>query len=118
MITLEIPRVPPSPNDLLGYHWRYRTQNSKVWRDEVYYALRAAGSKPRKPFLKARVEIDRRSRGVLDPDNLYGAMKPVIDGLRHAGVIEDDTPEHIELIVTQHREFKLPPRTLICVKPV
>lgn len=113
---LEIPRVPCSPNDLLGRHWRYRSKNQNAWRDEVYYALMQSGNaRLRVPFAKARVSIERISRGLLDPDNLVGSIKPVLDGLRYAKVIKDDSPEHIELTVTQSRGK---PCTRIYVQPI
>lgn len=115
---LEIPRVPPSPNNLLGAHWRHRAKNSELWRTEIAVAVHQAGGKPYRPWPRARVTIHRRSRGQLDPDNLVASMKPVIDGLRYAGVLLDDSPKHIELVVTQHRTAKLPPYTLIEIEPL
>lgn len=113
---LEIPRVPCSPNDLLGRHWRFRSKNQSAWRDEVWYALCQAGyARLRVPLPKARVSIERISRHFLDPDNLVGSIKPILDGLRYAKVIENDTPEHIELYVTQSRGK---PLTKIYVQPV
>lgn len=103
---LEIPRIAPSPNELLGKHWRVRFKNQQTWRQEIYYAVRAArvaGDARVLPYPKARVSIERRSRGTLDEDNLYGSAKPVIDGLRYAYVIVDDSPNHIRLTVTQSR---------------
>ena len=119
MITLEIPRIPPSPNTLLGTHWRYRHKNSALWQKEVWYALITAGYSPqRTPYPKARVTINRRSRQQLDPDNLVGCVKPVIDALRYAHVLLDDSPNHIELVVTQTRDRSLNPRTLIEIQPL
>lgn len=116
---LEIPRVPPSPNDLLGYHWRHRQRNQKVWGDEVVIALINGGYVGHRiPYERAKVIIDRRSRGQLDPDNLVGCVKPILDGLRRANVLKDDTPKHIELVVTQTRSRTLPPRLRIEVQPL
>ena len=117
MITLEIPRIPESPNDLRRFHWRHRYRHDQLWKDEVRYAV--LQSKPLNiPFAKAKVSIDRRSRGRLDPDNLVSSMKPVIDALRHARVLADDTVDHIELTVTQSATHHLPPRTLIEITPL
>lgn len=116
MITLEIPRIPESPNNFLGFHWRHRDRNSKLWQMEIHYAL--MGRRPPQPYERAKVHIDRRSRGELDKDNLYGCVKPVIDALRYSKVLVDDSPKHLELDVTQSRSFKLPPRTLIEIEPL
>lgn len=114
---LEIPRVPPSPNNLVG-HWRFRHRNTQLWRNEVYYAVVQSSERPSAPYPKATVSIDRRSIGILDEDNLVASMKPVIDGLRHAGVLLDDSPAHMKLSVTQTQSRKLPPRTRIEIQPV
>lgn len=118
MITLEIPRIPPSPNNLLGAHWRHRAKNSELWRQEVWLALYQSKAVPPAPYPRAQVSIDRRSRGQLDPDNLVGSVKPVIDALRYAKVLLDDSPAHLELKVTQTQHSKLPPRTLIKIQPL
>jgi hypothetical protein len=52
---------------------------------------------------RARLRITRCARRLLDQDNLYGGAKPLIDCLKSSGLIEDDSPEHIELIVRQER---------------
>jgi len=118
MITLEIPRAPASPNNFLGKHWRFRYRNSQVWQQEVNVALLQAGHTKRVPFQKARITIHRRGRRELDPDNLVGSVKPVIDALRYAQVLVDDSPAHLELEVTQSYSHKLPPRTLIKIQPI
>jgi hypothetical protein len=109
VIVLEIPRIPESPNQLRRFHWRHRHRHDNLWKEEVWYAVLI--TKPMGvPFAKAQITIDRRSHGQLDEDNLVSAMKPVIDALRHAQVIVDDTPAHIRLTVTQSRGI---PRTRI-----
>lgn len=108
---IEIPRIPCSPNEILGYHWRHRARNNRLWQDEIHAAT--FRSKPARPYARARVHIDRRSPGELDPDNLTGAVKPILDALRYAGILLDDTPKHLVLEVTQTRSHKLPARTLI-----
>lgn len=55
------------------------------------------------PYQRAQVTINRQSRGQLDPDNLVGSVKPVIDALRHAAILVNDSPDHIQLTVTQSR---------------
>jgi len=118
MITLEIPRIPISPNYIRGKHWRVRHRESKLWNEEVYYAVHQARVHRDAPYQKAKVVIERRSRGELDKDNLYACVKPVIDALRYAHVLVDDSPDHLELEVTQTRHHKLPPRTLIKIQPI
>ena len=53
--------------------------------------------------VRAEYTISIRSRRVnlLDPDNLY--VKDVIDQIRYAGLIPEDTPEVIEIDITQEK---------------
>lgn len=58
------------------------------------------------------VRIERRGVRLLDKDNLAGC-KGTIDALRYAGLIPDDDPEAIELILTQKKVKKQDVGTLI-----
>ncbi len=103
MLEIEIPRTFASLNDLLRMHWRHRHRNCQMWQEEIWMAL-VGKERPMRPFQKARVSIHRRGRGRgLDPDNLVGAVKPILDALRYARILVDDTPEHVELVVTQSK---------------
>ncbi len=119
MIHLEIPRIPPSPNELLGFHWRHRKRNSDTWHKEIVYALLTAGYPlQRLPYERAKVTIHRQSRGELDPDNLIGSVKVILDSLRYAHVLVDDSPKHLELVVTQSRDHRVTPFTRIQIQPL
>ena len=54
---------------------------------------------------KARITvfITRISSRSLDPDNLTGGVKPLVDQLRYSGLIQDDTQEDINLKVSQEK---------------
>lgn len=47
------------------------------------------------------VRITSFRRRLLDPDNLVGGAKYLVDGLRYAGLIPGDRPDQIELQVRQ-----------------
>jgi hypothetical protein len=97
-MTLTIPRLAPSLNRALRMHWSARKREQAAWDALVLQAL--SGSRPK--MERARVEITRfYAKHALDKDGAYGAQKPVIDALVHAGIIPDDSPEHIELTVLQ-----------------
>ena len=68
---------------------------------------------------RLEVRFERRSTRLLDKDNLYGGVKHCCDALRYAGLIKEDSPESIELIVTQ---TKVPTRkdcgTIIEIRPL
>ena len=54
-------------------------------------------------ILKHRVSIVSRRVNLLDPDNLVGGCKHLIDSLRVAGIIPEDTPQAIDLTVSQEK---------------
>lgn len=58
--------------------------------------LAGLGPKP-----KIQIRIENRRTSFLDPDNLYATPKFLIDQMRALHLIPDDSPEHIELTVTQ-----------------
>ena len=66
MITIEIPRVPASPNLLRSKHWRVRLRETKLWREEIGYAVMQIKPSPH-AIAKAKVAIDRRSKGIMAP---------------------------------------------------
>jgi len=90
--------LPPSPNKRV--HWAVK----RKMRDEYAWLMIQAMGVPRLKVLgKARVDIVRYAIRMMDKDNLYASMKQVIDALRMAHIIVDDTEEHITLTVTQER---------------
>lgn len=52
---------------------------------------------------RVEVRLIRRSTKILDVDNAYGSCKWLCDALRFEGVIRDDDPESIHLIVSQEK---------------
>ena len=90
MIKLTIPRTPHSQNHLYNLHWSKRRVVKQKWIDDIYWTARKNKAIPKKPYKKARVKITiyfsiNRRR---DTDNY--PCKELIDGLRYAGIIEDD----------------------------
>ena len=103
VLTIIVMPPPPSLNKMLRLHWHKR---NGLFRDiywQVHAGLHRRSDGPdcwrlREPFAgRVVITAERFSRGKLDPDNLIGSLKPVIDGLRHCGVIEDDTAQHVRL---------------------
>jgi hypothetical protein len=56
---------------------------------------------------RAAITITLRTCRLLDVDNAYTCAKPLLDGLKYAGVIIDDSPKHITLYVNQEQVNKL-----------
>lgn len=114
MIELEINEATPSLNPLLGQFWAKRHKDRKRWRWLVRAARLAADAFPTAPLQKARITIVRHGRRQLDTDNLYGGTKLLVDSLVREGFVIDDSPDHIELIVTQ--KLTKTPKTTIRIE--
>ena len=83
---------PVSLNASYGHHRRQRTKHVQEWRDA--FALLALG----KPHPAGPVDIEVRcgmSGTLQDIGNCYTSAKAAIDGLVLAGLLPDDTGEHI-----------------------
>jgi len=57
---------------------------------------------------KMRVKVVSHRKKLMDLDNLFGGLKVVLDAMRGIGLIQDDSPEHIDLDVSQ---VKIPGKT-------
>lgn len=110
---LRIPRASPSLNDFANPHrtgkWKYR-QLRRTWHAEVKDALLEARVAERQPLRWPRPPKDlvyivvtryAPAHHWLDPDNLIGGLKPILDALRAHDVIADDSPRAIELTAGQ-----------------
>ena len=106
---------PIGPNKTLHAHWANvcRAKRDAQWKLYVY-TLQAGEPKFEG---KVRVTFTRRygkRQRAMDDDNLWGSVKPLLDGLqppgksrrsRQAGmgIITNDSPKHCKLLVQQHK---------------
>ena len=100
---IEIPMLPPkecSPN----YHGELRAKMSatKAWREAAYYCARQAcpGIFPNyeKAVVKVTFQVPSRAY-VKDGDNAISSCKSALDGCVLAGIVCDDSPEHLRIIL-------------------
>ncbi len=113
----------PSVNDWHKRHWQYYSGIKQKWFKRICDAvLMTRGLNFWQQWERVKLEIHRIGPQPLDPDNLVAGMKPIIDVLcsgnskMSTGIILDDDPEHLELVVTQSRSNdKQPPCTLIAI---
>lgn len=136
-IVLDIPLVPPSPNKSKTMHWGAYKRLRKVWKDVLVIV---AGRENRRTlernaanhvikggkeiFLGNKLRIsmkmyhgERKQNGgnLYDPDNLVGSVKIVLDAMRDAGFLKNDTGKYVEIgDITQERA-KLK-RTIITIE--
>lgn len=86
-----------TPNDLFTLGHYRRIAYRKAWHERIYWAvLEVTGrSTPPPPFIYYTLQAQRRARRRCDPDALSGHFKYMIDGLRYAGVVIDDSPRYL-----------------------
>jgi hypothetical protein len=59
------------------------------------------------------LRITRCGHQLLDVDNMAGGCKPVVDQLRYAGLIPDDSPDKVEIVFRQKKVAKGQEMTVI-----
>jgi hypothetical protein len=100
-IEITIPRVPMNVS-ALNKHWRVRHKQKGVWMDEIVCCdYPTWGRRFAKQWAtdKRRIHLDVTIRRVrlFDRDNLYGSLKPVLDAMKAAGFLWDDSDKYLEL---------------------
>ena len=91
-----------SPNKMLRMHWAVRKKWKQTYSDAVWQHTELWI----KHLDPCHIKIERLFTGrqkAMDPDNLVGSVKFLLDGMRSCGVISDDNPECISLEVHQRR---------------
>jgi hypothetical protein len=97
---LEVLAVPPSLNKVSRMHWRQQRDLHGVWKLLVRSQMPGIFLQP---IVRMRVKITLFHSRFYDKDNAYGAVKPIVDGLRHWKLIFDDTAEYLDLSVEQQK---------------
>ena len=90
---LDLPDLPTWNANSRG-SWHQRAPTVKAWRMVAKQAANAAGIPPL-DVVFVELEMTPADMRRRDPDNLAGALKPVMDGIVDAGVIPDDSWEHV-----------------------
>jgi len=94
--------APYSLNQLLRQHWSVRRKQKRCWAVLLLVAMNEHGFSPKGKFapkMRLKLTITRKRR--LDRDNLVGGCKPLIDAIKDAGIIRDDSPGWLDLEVEQ-----------------
>jgi crossover junction endodeoxyribonuclease RusA len=91
---LELPYTKPplSLNDRM--HWARKAKLARELRRWTR-VLADAHNIPRLTHARVELHYHPRDRRRRDADNLYATVKPCVDGLRDAGVIDDDDMAHV-----------------------
>jgi len=99
-VKIAICDVPPSANVYQRAHWavKRRLRQRFAWIMRTELMLQTI---PAPPTGKRSVTITIHRNRALDPDNLTGGCKPLIDAMRDIGLIKNDSPKWITLSVAQ-----------------
>lgn len=98
-------------------HWAVRHAYNRKVREAIVGESLVAGLGGVTPLERAYVVVTRTGPKLLDKDNLYSSIKPVVDALkaiRHSkawnmdqwtrwGLIWDDDPAHCEIVARQEK---------------
>lgn len=96
IIEIRLEGLPKTPNELVRLHWAQKAKEAKKWRTMSAYVARKF--KPKTPFESVELTFIRGSSRQCDFDNGIAALKPIIDGLKDAGIILDDNPNVVKAI--------------------
>lgn len=100
-LTIAVPGIPPGPNVMRTKHWSFRSRVSKQFRGDTHLVAIDARNKSGATFpwdhVRVTYEFHVPNRNRHDPDNLIAACKPILDGIRDAGIIADDSGAHVTI---------------------
>lgn len=110
----EIEALTPSLNDVLGLHFAELRRKKRDWRLRALLAFdRYEVPRAEKGEVRGLRIVSHRCR-LVDRDNLVGGVKFLVDGMKRAGFIFDDSPAVLRLSVTQEQvRTKRDERTIV-----
>lgn len=91
---VQVDELPPTQNDRLHHHAKAKWV--KEWRELARDQAKARGYS-RLERARVSMVVYRRRIGTADPTNDWERAKPLIDGLRDAGVLAGDTYRHLQI---------------------
>lgn len=95
-LDIYIPGLPKIFSNGPHGQWRGQWAAKRKWTNLVILAV--GHKKPPKPLTKAKVILTRYSSVRPDKDNRIISFKPILDGLKKAGVIIDDNDDVVDTI--------------------
>lgn len=99
-----IPMTTPSLNEWQRCHWKVRQDVKNDFTSAAIASLRSQfKGKEYEATGKRWIVVQRVGKKLLDTDNLYGGVKPLLDALKDLRVILDDNPDCLDLTVTQRQ---------------
>jgi len=111
-VKIVLDELTPSLNKTLRAHWRTRRSQKELWKEMlavlIFHTNRTQKFQVDRDAPYRNVTIERYSLKTLDYDNFVGGCKEVIvDVLVSMRLIEDDTPEAVQINYVQHKVDKV-----------
>lgn len=104
-LSFQVPSPPVSINAVRGRHWGASHQALAPWRDSAWVHARNAKVRREVPGwwgaspVTIQVDLPFAQAARRDPHNYVGTnVKAVVDGLVHAGLVPDDTPDWVTVL--------------------
>lgn len=91
----------PVPMNRNGSRGGWRTEARAVAAVRTLAVVLARGSIPPQDRIRVRLDWEVTTRRTRDEDNLVKCMKHLVDGLRIAGVVVDDTRRYVERLMPE-----------------
>ena len=88
-LKIELNDLPESLNKKLRKHWTKNHKENSLWDTLIYQKV--FRQLPPTPLKRAKLRIVKHYWRTMDFDGFVGSLKPVVDALVTAGVIEDDS---------------------------
>lgn len=92
-LIFELNGLPKTTNRLAGSNFYLVHQMRKKWKRDVYFTTHYY--RPSEPLKKATLKLTRISSHQPDFDGLVSSFKPILDGLKEAKIILDDSMDQI-----------------------
>lgn len=98
---IELPLKVESRNVLDRQHWAVKRKSKGIWGLFIRNQMKLRGIEKAK-CKKYKICILSYRKKKLDPDNLVGGVKSLLDAMIEEEFIFDDSSEYIDLHVEQH----------------
>lgn len=95
-LEIELPLAKTSANRTRGMNQFSLYKIQKSIKNQV--KLLSLNNLPKSPLTSFQISVIRHSSRFMDYDNLISSLKPAIDGLTLAGIIQDDSWQYIKSI--------------------
>lgn len=101
MIQFKVIIATPSQNIYSGWHWSKKYK----YRNECFLAVKESlGNYIYESMPPHSFHFERVGKRLIDPLNIFAALKPILDAFIEYNIIEDDSCEYINAVTGSQRK--------------